>query len=246
MQRALEGQHVLISALGKGALALQPRLIEAAVAAGVKRILPSEFGSNLQNPKVREFPTYGPKVQIEELLERHSVNLGVSYTFIYNNTLLDWAISSQGRMLLNPVDRSMTIYDGGNKLFSTASMATVGKAVVGVLDHYEATANRAVYVHDVIITQNELLEMAKAATAEDGGKEWTVTHLSTADLEAGARLAWQNGFKGLDVFYGFAVRAAFSDQHGCLFSNVDNDLFGIKLMEKQKVADLVRTVVKNS
>lgn len=42
---------------------------------------------------------------------------------------------------------------------STIRVSTVGYAVAAVLANYDATANRAVYIHDMEITQNQLLSI---------------------------------------------------------------------------------------
>lgn len=241
LRGALEGQDILISVLGKAALAAQPLLINAAVAANVKRIIPSEFGSDLKNPKTRCFPTYQLKVEAEEQLERCWAESGVSYTLIYNNTLLDWGLSDG--LLMNPLDRTVKLYDDGEAVFSTTTMATVGRSVVGVLENFRETQNRAVYIHDIAITQNELVEMAREATKNDGGKEWTITRLDTARLEAAALSDLEKGLLSPTIFYGFAVRAAFADGYGGQFKNVDNEMLGVGLMSKQAVRDLVFEIV---
>jgi hypothetical protein len=243
LRSALQDQDVLISALGKTALAFQPRLFEAAYAAGVKRIIPSEFGGDLTHPLTREFPTYRPKVLVEEQLERYRQESGMSYTLIFTNCLLDWGMSSEGALLLNPSDRSVNLYDGGNHKFSTTTMATVGKAVVAVLDKYEETANRGVYVQDVAVTQNELLQLAKEVTAGDDGPEWVVSHVDTAQLEQTARSEWQSGGMSFRVFYGFAVRAAFAPGYGGHFVNCDNELLGVKEMKTDRLREVVRQCV---
>ncbi|KAH6988378.1 hypothetical protein EDB80DRAFT_654461 [Ilyonectria destructans] len=154
---ALQGQDVLVSVLGKSALHCQGRLVDAAIVANVQRFIPAEFGANLKNPKTRSFPTYASKVCLEDQLMRNCKLSNLSYTLIYTNCLLDWAITSQGALLVDPSQRLVKLYDGGNTTFSMTSMATVGRTVVTVLDHYDETANRAICVHDVAISQIELL-----------------------------------------------------------------------------------------
>jgi uncharacterized protein YbjT (DUF2867 family) len=242
LRGALQGHDVLVSALGKTALDLQPRLIDAAVMAGVQRIIPSEFGGDLRNQKTRQFPTYRSKVLVEEQLERLWTQSGVSYTLIFTNCLLDWGLSAKGATLLNPSDRTIRLYDGGNKKFSTTSMATVGRAVVAVLDHYDETANRPVYIHDIVITQKELLEMAKEVTAGDG-KDWVVSHVDTAKAEAEAYSALKEPVRDMKLFYGFAIRGAFGEGYGGHFLNTDNELLGIKEMEIGQVKEVVRKSV---
>jgi uncharacterized protein YbjT (DUF2867 family) len=58
----LQGQDVLISALGKFALENERLLIDAAFAAKVKRLIPSEFGGNPLNLKTRGLPNYRVKL----------------------------------------------------------------------------------------------------------------------------------------------------------------------------------------
>lgn len=246
LRQALKGQDVLVSALGKMALGMQEKLIDAAVAAGVRRIIPSEFGGNLSNPKIRNFPTYRPKVLIEEQLMQYHELQRTSYTFIYCNCLLDWGLSSAGRMLLDPGERSIRLYDGGDIKFSTTTMLTVAKAVVAVLDHYSETANRSIFIHDVVTTQNQLLTMAREVTTGDGGKEWDVVPVETAQVEADAYEALKLNPKDPKIFYGFAVRGAFGDGYGGLFQKTDNELLGLREMDLEEVKNIVRACVSRS
>ncbi|KAM5353282.1 hypothetical protein ACJZ2D_016821 [Fusarium nematophilum] len=240
---ALQGQDVLVSALGKSALHCETRLVDAAVAANVRRIIPSEFGANLENPKTRAFPTYASKVSLEDQLRRRCELSNLSYTLIYTNCLLDWAIASHGALLVDPSQRLVKLYDGGNTKFSTTSMATVGRTVIAVLDHYTETANRALCVQDIAMSQIELLELVKEVTDSDGGDEWTVVHIDTGEAEARAQAALEKGAMTIEVFYGFAVRAAFAPGYGGYFARCDNELLGIKGMGRDEVKGLIREVL---
>ncbi|KAL7768603.1 hypothetical protein ACKLNR_002904 [Fusarium oxysporum f. sp. zingiberi] len=239
---ALRGQDVLVSALGKAALHCQGRLVEAAVAANVRRIIPSEFGANLRNPKTRKFPTYALKIALEDQLARSCRLSNSSYTLIYTNCLLDWAIATHGALLVDPSKRIVKLYDGGNNKFSTTSLATVGHTVVAVVDHFEETANRVICVQDAAISQVELLELVKEVTADDGGKEWGVLHIDTGDAEAQALAVQKQGALTSEVFYGFAVRAAFAPGYGGHFAHCDNELLGIKGMGRDEIKRLIRHV----
>lgn len=242
LRGALENQDVLISVLGKAGISSQHRLIDAAVAARVKRIIPSEFGGDLKNIKSRQFPTYRPKVEVEERLEKHCSNSDTSYTFIFNNMLLDWGLREG--LLLNPKNRTVRLYDGGRKIFSATTMATVGRAVVAVLDKYHTTSNRAVYIQDIAITQVELLEMAQELTKGDGGKEWVVIDVDTAQLELEAYSDLEKGLLSPQIFYSFAVRGGFAYGYGGHFQTLDNELLGIQQMERSQVRELVREAVR--
>jgi uncharacterized protein YbjT (DUF2867 family) len=64
LTRILQDQDAVVSCLGDTAEAVtaQRVLIKAAVAAGVKRFIPSEFGSDTTNRRVRSFPFFKQKV----------------------------------------------------------------------------------------------------------------------------------------------------------------------------------------
>src|ERR1700726_2267026 len=49
LKSALAGQDAVVSAVGMRGLESQLLLVDAAASAGVKRFIPSEFGSNLEN-----------------------------------------------------------------------------------------------------------------------------------------------------------------------------------------------------
>ncbi|EHL00440.1 putative Isoflavone reductase like protein IRL [Glarea lozoyensis 74030] len=51
---AFKGHDAVVSALGAGGLDNEIRMIDAAVTAGVKHFIPSQFGSNTQSKKAWE------------------------------------------------------------------------------------------------------------------------------------------------------------------------------------------------
>ncbi|KAI9053484.1 hypothetical protein LZ554_002439 [Drepanopeziza brunnea f. sp. 'monogermtubi'] len=137
LTEALAGQDAVVSAVASQAVATQKVLIDAAVKAGVKRFLPSEFGVDLKNPKARALPVYAAKVEIEEYLDALAVKNDISYTLVYNGPFLDWALRNE--MFLNFKERKAEIYDGGDQFFSTTRLSTVGKAVRGILHSSRST-----------------------------------------------------------------------------------------------------------
>ncbi|KAM5383166.1 hypothetical protein ACJA88_003699 [Fusarium oxysporum] len=124
---ALQGQDAVVSTLGSLAIPSQSLLIDAAVAAGVKRFLPSEFGSNLVIPSVRKLPVFKTKVDIEDKLTALANEGKISYTFVYNSAFLDWGLNHG--LFLDFKKAEATLWDGGNTEFSTTTLASVGQAV---------------------------------------------------------------------------------------------------------------------
>jgi hypothetical protein len=66
----------------------------------------------------------------------------------------------------------------------------VGLGTVGILSHYEETKNRSVRFHDIAVTQNQLLAIAKKAAPE---KKWAPVPTSTADMLNAANAALAKG-----------------------------------------------------
>lgn len=92
---ALRDQDAVVSTVGTDGLLGQSIFIDAAIAAGVKRFLPSEFGSDLSNPNAAKLPIFGYKVATRNHLEekiRNGANL--SYTYVINSAFLGMSNSA--------------------------------------------------------------------------------------------------------------------------------------------------------
>ncbi|KAL1847693.1 hypothetical protein Daus18300_013860 [Diaporthe australafricana] len=235
LRAALQGIDAVVSALGKKTgLECQFNLIDAAVAAGVKRFIPSEFGADLQNPKIRGFPTYRTKVQTEQYLEKLADRSSLTYTYIYNSLLLEDGLEM--KVFGDFSARTINIYDGGNTAFSTTRMTTVARAVVAVLKQFEATKNRAVRIRDISISPNELLRRIQK---RDSGHQWTPVAVDAAALVKEAEGEWASGRFSPKAFAAFATRATFA--RGIAGSyNGDNERLGIEEMTRKEMEDALQ------
>lgn len=87
---AFTGQDAVVSAVGAAAFASQKLLIDAAVAAGVRRFLPSEFSVNSDAKAVRELvPVFQAKDAVLQHLKAKE-NEGLTWTGLAVGPLLDW------------------------------------------------------------------------------------------------------------------------------------------------------------
>jgi NmrA-like family len=227
---ALKGQDALVSTLATLAIGAQIRLIDAAIAAGVKRFIPSEFGSN--NPLARRMPVFADKVKIQDYLVQkvqERGNEGFSHTCIYNSVFFDWGLKI-GFLL------GKERYDGGERKFSTTRLETIGKAVAGVLKHAEETKNKDIFVHEAVVTQNQLAALS--------GKKWEAEDVSTDVLEreAYAELGKEQP-NFASAMFGFAKRAVWGEGYGGEFTKVDNELLGISMMSEKEIEQLVKEYV---
>jgi uncharacterized protein YbjT (DUF2867 family) len=237
LTEALRGQDAVVSTITTVGIESQRNLIDGAVAAKVKRFIPSEFGCDLSNPKARQLPVYGQKVQIQEALEQKTKGTDTTYTYVYNNAFLDWGIDKN--FLIDIKNKKMDLYDDGNQPFTTTPLATVAKAVAGVLKKPEETKNAHVRVHGAKLTQNQFLDLAKKVVGEDG---WTINQVNTEDAE---RQAYENLKKDPSAFMGWAFPMLKVAIHrpgygGDFSSNNDNERLGVRALSESEVEEVIR------
>lgn len=238
---ALTGQDAVVSVLATSAMEAQPPLIEASAAAGVKRFIPSEFSSNIENPRAVTLPVYASKIAVHQVIRQQARdNPRFTYTLIRNGPFLDWGLAFG--FFLNLKEESTPFYDGGDRPFSTTTLATIGQAVVGVLRHPEETRNRAVFVHDLVTTQRKMLAITQEVAPD---RKWTPADVSTADMETIARDKYANGKVDLEASIGFLCRSVFGEGYGGEFQEVDNQLLGIPLKTDADLKEIVRAVLSN-
>ncbi|KXG45633.1 uncharacterized protein PGRI_034000 [Penicillium griseofulvum] len=236
---ALTGQDAVVSALTTSAMETQILLVEAAVKAGVKRFLPSEFSANIGNPKAASLPVYHSKLAIHEVIEQKARdNPRFTYTLIRNSAFLDWSMAYG--FFFTVGGGSTPFYDGGDRPFSTTTLATIGRAVVEVLRHAENTRNRAIFVHDLVTTQRKMLAIAQKVMPD---RTWTPSDVSTADMENIAREKYANGMEDMVSSMGFFCRSVIGEGYGGEFQEVDNELLGIPLKTDADLEELIRGVL---
>ncbi|KAK5074783.1 hypothetical protein LTS08_005648 [Lithohypha guttulata] len=120
-------------------------------------------------------------LQVEKHLEElAAADPDFTYTLVYNNVFFDWGL--EVGFILNPKKHKGTLYDGGDVPFSTTRLSTIGKAVVGIIENQEATKNRAVFIHDAVVTQKRLIQLYESID----GKECETEVKSTSDIAKGA------------------------------------------------------------
>jgi uncharacterized protein YbjT (DUF2867 family) len=90
LANAFKGQDAVVSIVGNAGFAGQTAIIDAAVAAGVKRFIPSEFGSDTANDKVRAIvPIFNGKKQVVDYLKTKESG-DFSWTALITGPFLDW------------------------------------------------------------------------------------------------------------------------------------------------------------
>ncbi|KAK6439962.1 hypothetical protein LTR95_003825 [Oleoguttula sp. CCFEE 5521] len=175
----LRGQDALVITIKGTQVDLQKRLADAAVAAGVQRIIPADFGScDSASPHAQQLvPLFGAKTQLRsyltELVEKHS---GFSWTAVVGGHFFDWRA---GFLHLYPKDMRADILGKGDVRSSYSTLSRVGEATARVLSKLTETKNRVVYVQSFSVTQDQILKAFEKAS----GKQWNVEIFDPAKYE---------------------------------------------------------------
>lgn len=244
---AFKGQDAVVSTVGSAGVAGQELLISAAVAANVKRFLPSDYGCDLNNPKAAALPVFKLKIATHKALREAAASKPdgeFTYTLVCNNAFLDWGLEKN--FLLNWKESKPKLFDGGNSVFSATTLDTVGQAIVGVLTHPAETKNRFVYIKDIDISQKQLLAMAKKVS--DPGKTWEEPILlDTAELVKSSYESLAKGQVTPPVMFNFLFRIIFGPaEYGGHFAETDNELLGIKGKTEADVEAMLESFIRGS
>jgi len=190
------------------------------------------------NDATSKLPVFANKVEVEQQLEAYAREGKITYTYLFNGPFLDWGLKMG--LVLNMAQYKPEIYDGGDNLFSTTTTETVGKAVRAILDHYEETKNRAIFIQDTLISQNKVLAIAKKMTP---GKKWETIPMDTAEMKAHSDANVENGVFDLNTMYAYLFVANFGKDkaYGAHFQKLDNELLGIKEKTEEEIEGIVET-----
>ena len=96
LRKILRDQDAVVSCLGDvpAAVQAQESLLEASLAADVKRFVPSEFGSDTTNRHVRSYPFFKAKLEHQRRLRQAArADRDFSYSLLITGPFLDWGLS---------------------------------------------------------------------------------------------------------------------------------------------------------
>ena len=235
---ALKGQDAVISTLPAETLHVQQPLIDAAIKAGVKRFVPSSFGSDLANPNSRAVPPSHGKAQAEDYLVEKAKSTQLTHTFVYNGPFLDWGLEKN--FIIDTKDFKPTIFGDGDTVFSTTTVDSVATGILGVLRHPSETKNRAVYLEDIKISQNELYAIArKVAPSAD----WKPQQVSWDQAIGAADERLKKGIIDMQTIAPYLFRTIMDPDFGGNFAKTDSELLGIKGRSKKDVEDIFTRVI---
>ncbi|KPM45165.1 hypothetical protein AK830_g1410 [Neonectria ditissima] len=174
---AFEGQDAIVNCMTSLAVGEQRRFIDAAVAAKVKRYVPSEYGLNNNNADAQALSSvFRVKGEVQDYL-RSKESLGLEWTSIACGMWLKW--SAQHNFLgMHIKEREFVFWDDGEGWFSVSTEENTALGLVNaLLNKWRETKNRIVYLSDFAMTQNLLLE----AIERIGGERFATKMINSVE-----------------------------------------------------------------
>ncbi|KAK4496162.1 hypothetical protein PRZ48_012142 [Zasmidium cellare] len=213
LAEAFKGQEAVMIVISIFAMEAQYKLIDAAAKAGVKWILPNEYGADNANPNFiklhRDLTT--PKDDVLRYIEKLSGTYpGLKYIAVATGPWLDTSINA-GLFGISIRSRTYTRFpDAG--YFSTTTKDQVGQGLAALLSlpinstpesaGLDTWANKFAYVASHRLNQDDLFAAIKrfSKTTDD---EWTIKEWTIAEREAKARKKLESGdiMGGADLAY---------------------------------------------
>ncbi|KEF61793.1 uncharacterized protein A1O9_03363 [Exophiala aquamarina CBS 119918] len=236
----LRGHDSVVVLTGRDELEPQKQVIDAAIEAGVEQIIPSSFGVDSTIPEIRALPSIAVKIKMEDYLlsKISSPDTSTSYTIIQTGLFLDWALGVG--MLVNILgkgDQPTMLFDNGDVKLSTTHVDDIARAVATAVEHRkdEKFKNKMLFTNTFAGTQNDFIACAKEL---EPGKPWPMIKVDTAAAKRKSEEALERGDTSPEAMRGFIVRSSFGDGLG-LFSNVDNELLGVKERDTAYLKELL-------
>ncbi|KUJ23697.1 NAD(P)-binding protein [Mollisia scopiformis] len=227
LTRAFANQDVVVSALPMPRLATDKIWMNAAIAAGVKRIVPSEFSTNMDNKLSQKLPIIKDKLEIRAYVEWNSVNNG---PFMLPQMWLS------GWMGPNPKTKTATFHDGGNAIVGTSTLERIGEGVAASLlpENAEKTKNKAVYVYSAAVSERKIADVISKLL---GGVTFEETDLSVEQITKDAFAAYEKDQSTHDMR--FYIPFCFGKGYGGDYRDIAmNKELGLKEMSDGELEEM--------
>ena len=217
---ALQGQQFLAITLSVRAPPdTHSKLVQAAVKAGVKYIMPNMYGFDKENKSFAEENLVGA-TYIKYITELES--LGASYIAMVCGFWYEWSLAlGEPWFGFDIKERKVTFFDDGNTQINVSTWQQCGRALAALVSLPESGASPAIsqwkdkslYIASFKLSQRDMLDSLHRVIGTTD-KDWTITYEPTAQR-------YKNGIDEMQKgnMTGFA-KALYSR---CFYPNGDGD-----------------------
>lgn len=234
---ALQGQDALIITLAVSAPPdTQSKLIQAAASAGVRWVLPNEYGNNTDDPASNDVHMGPPKQAARKLIE----DLGVSsWIGVVSGFWYEYSLSGPGLYGIDIAKREVVFFDEGTQRINTSTWVQTGKAVASLFAlpveaqkpgevALSAYRNNFVHVSSFAVSQREMLDALNRVMGLSDGN-WKIERVSAKERFEGARKMMAEGNR-IGFAYMLYTRYFFPGEDAALYektAGLDNEKLGL-------------------
>ena len=164
---------------------MQPGIVQAAVKADVKWIMPNYYGAGLRPraSSLHQDPIIGNFQNFIKGVEKYQ-DQGVNYIALCCGFWYEWSLSRGEEWLgFDIQQRSVTFYDDGKTKLNTTTFEQCGKAVANLLSlpfkdgkpAVQDWKNQGLHVSSFLISQRDILDSLNRVMGTTDA-DWTITH----------------------------------------------------------------------
>lgn len=240
LTEAMKGKDVVICTITSSAIPEQKVIIDAAIQAGVKRFIPADFGALSTDPGAKDLPIHVSVTQIRQYLSEKAEDGQIDYTVFSNGLFLELIFSFP--FVFDYANRKVELIDNGENPFSVTTVASIGKVVANALKNPEGTKNRIIFIHDMTVTQAQLVRLVKKHSSPEPA--WTETKLDSAvELQKSLEGFARDGFN-MEHAAGLLRSALLGGKYASAYRNVENERFGLELWTEKELDAFVASKIR--
>lgn len=243
---AFKDQDVVVSALPNPRLASDKIWINAAIAAGVKRIVPSEYSTNMDNKLAQKLPIITDKVEIRKYIEELGSSGKIEWSSVNNGPFFVPWIWLSGWMGPNPKTKTATYHDGGYAFVGTSTLDRIGEGVAASLTAENAakTKNKTSYVYSTALSERKVTEIVSKLL---DGVSFEEKNLNIEQLTKDAFAAHEKDPKNDDHLHNFYIPFCFGEGYGGDFRDISsNKELGLKEMSEDEVEGFFKKALQGN
>ncbi|KAL1592026.1 hypothetical protein SLS60_011618 [Paraconiothyrium brasiliense] len=184
---AFAAHDAVILSLNTAAEKHHNAMVDASIAAGVHRLIPSVFGGRHTPAAQAIFPVARAKAQLLSYVASRAAQLAPaspwSYTALCTGPFHELSLRA-GFYDISPQTKRATLWDDGTTPFSVSTYAAISQAVLAILRAPDEARNQIVYVSSFVTSQAKLLSIYKDVCGAEG---WNVEYKSCEEGIASAK-----------------------------------------------------------
>ncbi|KAF2009246.1 hypothetical protein BU24DRAFT_85738 [Aaosphaeria arxii CBS 175.79] len=235
LRSSLAGQDLVISTTAAGDYHFQVRIIDAAIAAGVTRFVPNEFGQDSLNEEIQQrMPQSAQRAKVIDYLRRTShARPDFEWCAVATGCILDTLLPS-GDLGFDLQWQSASIHGTGHEFFAASSLERVGLVMASIIRRWDQTKNKYLYAAGVLTTAQSILgclERCSEAT-------WSTSYSDVEECVREGHSRIQRGWPDSGMFL-LGKSVLFDEELRAIDVFNDYNANGLLQLEPETVSEIV-------